>query len=151
MKMPTLFGATFAIAMSVCGCSKDPLSSAYSARPPAVADLAGTYVPDSGSITTTLATAGNHAAPVINLLPDCHISITGMKDLGFKTLDGQTVEGDGFQGTWDVGRNDEHWVILAEAVQILIVRDKPPYGLEMIVGKPGRERVLRFERQSPVK
>lgn len=147
----SLLATTLAIAASICGCSKDPLSTAYSAQPPASLDLAGTYVPDPGSITTVLAQAGTGGSPVIKLTMDGRITITGMQDLGLKELDGKNVKGDGLQSTWSLGRNDESWMILADAVEIFVVRDKPPFGLEVKVGQPGRERILRFERQSPAK
>ncbi len=143
---------TFALVMLVVGCNKDPLSSANSPRPPAPSDLAGTYVPDAATITTLLAPAGTSSTPpVIHLSSDLKVSITGIKDLGLREFDGQTVKGDEVQGVGDVDRNDDHWVILAETIEILIVRDKPPYGLEVMVGKPGQERALRFERQAPAK
>ncbi len=149
--LPVLLVTAVALVLLVGACSKDPLSSAYSRQAPAVTDLVGVYVPDSASITTLLAQSGSRAAPVINLLPDHQISIAGLNGLGLKEFDGNTVQGDGLQGAWSLGRNDDHWVILAETVEILIVRDQPPYGLEVRVGQPGRERILRFERQSPMK
>lgn len=150
-RLPILLATTFAMATTFCGCSKDPLSSFNSGRPPASIDLVGTYVPDPGALTTVLAQAGAGGSPMINLSMDGSVSITGTKELGLKELDGQNVKEGELHGTWDMGRNDEHWMILAESVEIFIVGNKPPYGLELKVGKPGRERILRFERQMPGK
>lgn len=147
-RLRTLAFITTAIT-SLCNCDQDPLSSAYSSHPPPVADLAGTYVADSGVLTTLLAAAKiTGPPPTITLRSDLSLTITGIKALEFREIDGQIVKSSTFNSTWDTGRNDEHWVIMAGTVQILIVRDKPPHGLEVMVGKPGQERALRFERQA---
>ena len=81
-----MLATAVAMVTSVCGCSKDPLSTVYSTRRPASIDLVGTYVPDPASITTALAQTGMRSAAVINLQMDGRIFITGMNELGLKEL-----------------------------------------------------------------
>jgi hypothetical protein len=136
--------AILAAILALVGCGRDPLGTIYTSQTPKVADLVGTYVAEADTVSAVF--GGNRVTASISLRPNGELTISGMKDLGLTQIDGSKVAGDGVHGKMGLGRNDENWIILVEGVEIWIVRDQAPYGLELICGKNGWERALRFER-----
>ena len=154
----------------VVGCQHDPNTTAYTTAQPKTNDLAGTHVPTTKTLSQ-IAKEGHYptASPSIVLTSDGTIVITDIPDwwVSFGESRGAFDSG---RGSWGVVKHQEWWALgvvfrntehLASVQSrfaklgsspgdygavMMLVGEKAPYKIHLILGDPDEGRSMQFER-----
>jgi hypothetical protein len=154
------------LAACLASCQHDPYTTNYTRKRPKT-DLCGTYVPDAAT-RELIAQVGHYpAAPTsITLLADGFLSIANVPDWWNTPFGESQGEFDSGTGGWNLQQHQQWWAISAHfgttahfaslqfrtdsfATEFMLVGQRPPYKLHLVVGDPDAGRAMEFERAQP--
>lgn len=152
------------IVVILAGCQYDPYTSVYTKTQPRTNDVVGIYVPDTNTVRL-ISNEGHYklVSPSITLQGDGTIIITNIPDwwLTFGAPHGGFDSG---RGTWSVQKHQEWWGLSVGftdttqfssltnnpgsfAAEMMLVGEKPPYKIHLIVGDADAGRGMEFEKK----
>jgi hypothetical protein len=162
----SIFSVCTAVVLSSCLRESNP--SNYTAAPPIVEALAGTYLPTEHT-TELLKATGKYpsAKSSITLGDDGAISIENVPDWWLSSFGEAKGKFDNAKGKWVVDRSRSWYILMATfqtansqfstkvpptgnvTAMISLVGQKPPYLLQLSVSDPNADVTMQYEKVKP--
>lgn len=146
------------------GCQYDPYTDVYTTTQPKTNDVVGIYFPDTNTITL-ISKEGHYGqvSPSITLFSDGTIIITNIPDWWLTSFGEPQGGFDSGRGTWTIEKHQEWWALGVGftntenfasltnkpeglGAEMMLVGEKPPYKIHLIVGDPDAGKGMQFER-----
>ena len=159
----------FPFLLILAGCQRDPYTVVYSTKRPSTNDLIGVYTADTNTLAF-IAKEGHYsvASPSITLMGDGTIVITNIPDWWLTSFGAPRGGFDSGLGTWTIQKLQEWWglsVGFPDTTQfaslsnkpsgmnteMMLVGERPPYKIHLIVGDPDDGKGMQFEKLPPEK
>jgi hypothetical protein len=149
MRAWTLFSA---VAIFFAGCQYDPFTAVYTTKQPKAEDLVGAYLPTED--TKKLITSQGHYPTIesaIVLSADGTVTMTNIPDWWQTPFGEPQGKFNSRRGNWTVQKHQEWWAVGLHldpdfGTDLLLIGEKPPYTIHLIIGDPDQGRGMDFIR-----